>query len=523
MAEADRNTSPATATGDKKKQAVIVIHGMGEQIPMDTLRGFVNAAWVTDDDLISRARPDPNNGQQRVENPVWDKPDRRNRSYELRRITTENAKTGVRTDFYEFYWAHLLHGTGWEHFKAWFVDLLWRSPKRVPQDVFNAWIALWVVTIAVGLVLLLSWLPVGDLGRCLTGDCEPAACDASALCWKWLGPLLGTAISIGAGTFVNTYLLKYFGDVARYVKATPLNVARRQEIREKGVELLETLMGVREFDPAMHKKGTPFPKWDTEYDRIIVVSHSLGTIVAYDILKASFARINRYLNRGGQARRKQPHRYNLERLLQEAIEKSGSLDVGEYRRLQNLAWRELKDEGNPWLVSDFITLGSPLTHAEFLLAHDEEDLRAQQEKRILPTCPPTLEWDQKTGHQHFSYSSGNGSTNGEYFRYPHHAAQFAYTRWTNIYSKSSNILWGDIISGPIAQHFDLSTPVAKLQGILDIPVLPELDFEGNAKGTVPFFTHTKYWDLNVRTGPNDSWAAPYHIHKLREAINLLDK
>ncbi|MCP4318928.1 MAG: hypothetical protein GY789_23785 [Hyphomicrobiales bacterium] len=493
---------------------------MGEQIPMDTLRGFVDATWVTDESLISRTRPDPNNGQQRVENPVWDKPDRRNRSFELRRITTEGAKNGVRTDFYEFYWAHLMHGTSWEHFKAWFADLLWRSPRRVPHDVFNAWITLWIVTIVVGLVLLVSLLPTADIRQCLTGNCDTVACDASQLCWSWIGPLAGAVGSIVVGIFVNTYLLKYFGDVARYVKATPLNVARRQEIREKGVELLETLMGVRDFDPAMHKKGAPYP---TEYDRIIVVSHSLGTMVAYDVLKASFARINRYPNMEGQGRKKQPHRNNLERLLQQAIEKSGMLDLNEYRRLQNLAWKELKEDGNPWLVSDFITLGSPLTHAEFLLAHDEEDLRMQQEKRILPTCPPTLEWDQKTKHQHFSYRPGNSSSSGEYFRYPHHAAHFAFTRWTNIYSKSRNIMWGDIISGPVAQHFNLSTPVAELQGILDIPVLPEQDFEGHAKGSVPFFTHTKYWDMSVRTGPNDSWAAPYHIHKLREAINLLDK
>ncbi|MEX3008703.1 hypothetical protein [Hoeflea sp. TYP-13] len=490
---------------------------------MDTLRGFVDTTWVTDESLISRSRPDSNNGQQRIENPVWDKPDRRNRSFELRRITTEEASSGARTDFYEFYWAHLMYGTTWEHLKAWVADLLWRSPKRVPSDVFNAWIALWVVSVAAGLVLLASLLPISDMRQCLAGECDETACDVSRLCWSWIGPLGGAIGSIAVGIVVNVYLLKYFGDVARYVKAAPLNVARRQEIREKGVELLETLMGVRDFDPDKHRNGAAYPKWDTEYDRIIVVSHSLGTMIAYDILKATFARMNRYLNKGKQARKKQPHRHNLEKLLQEAIEKSGMLDINEYRRLQNLAWQELKEDGNPWLVSDFITLGSPLTHAEFLLAHDEEDLRAQQEKRILPTCPPALEWDAKTKHQHFSYQHGSNSTSGEYFRYPHHAAHFAFTRWTNIYSKSKNILWGDIISGPLAYQFNLSTPVTKLQGILDIPVLPEQDFEGHAKGSVPFFTHTKYWDMTVRTGPNDSWAVPYHIHKLREAINLLDK
>lgn len=518
--ETAKSSTKATA---KKKQAVVVIHGMGEQVPMDTLRSFVDTTWVTDENLIPRSRVDSNNGQQRVENPVWSKPDRRNRSFELHRITTEEAKNGVRTDFYEFYWAHLMQGTTWEHFKIWFVDLLWRSPKRVPKDVFKAWIALWIITVLIGIVMAVSLLPVDDLRQCLAGECDDAGCSASSLCWTWIGPVLGVIVSLVAGTFVNVFLLKYFGDVARYVKANPLNVARRQEIREKGVELLETLMGVRDFDPSTQKKGAPYPNWDTEYDRIIVVSHSLGTIVAYDILKASFARVNRYLNRSGQARKKQPARDELEKLIQDAIENSGSLDLEEYRRLQNLAWKELKENGSPWLVSDFITLGSPLTHAEFLLAHDNDDMRSQQEKRILPTCPPALEWDPKTKHQHFTYQVGANFSNGAYFRYPHHAAHFAFTRWTNIYSKSERILWGDIISGPLADHFDLSTPVARLQGILDIPVLPEQDIEGKPKGSVPFFTHTKYWNMDVRTGPNDNWAVPYHIHKLREAINLLDK
>jgi hypothetical protein len=32
----------------RKKLAVVIIHGIGEQIPMDTLRGFVETAWVRD-------------------------------------------------------------------------------------------------------------------------------------------------------------------------------------------------------------------------------------------------------------------------------------------------------------------------------------------------------------------------------------------------------------------------------------------------------------------------------------------
>ena len=60
------------------KQAVVLIHGVGEQIPMDTLRGFVEAAWVDDPSL---RRP-------RVPSTVWSKPDTMSGDLELRRITT---------------------------------------------------------------------------------------------------------------------------------------------------------------------------------------------------------------------------------------------------------------------------------------------------------------------------------------------------------------------------------------------------------------------------------------------------
>jgi len=32
-----------------KKQAVLLIHGIGEQRPMDTLRGFVETVWTSDE------------------------------------------------------------------------------------------------------------------------------------------------------------------------------------------------------------------------------------------------------------------------------------------------------------------------------------------------------------------------------------------------------------------------------------------------------------------------------------------
>ncbi|MDO9417278.1 hypothetical protein [Pararhizobium sp.] len=498
------------------RQAVVVIHGMGEQMPMATLRSFVDAVWVTDDSLFDPARPDSNTGAFRTHNPVWSRPDGRNRSFELRRITTEQPLKGMRTDFYEFYWAHLMEGTTWNHLGAWISDLLLRRPDRVPRDVFPAWIALWVVALCItGAVLYTAYATV-------TGTGDPWLKGASVL----VG-ILGAAAYAGFQLFKSKssqFMLGYFGDVARYVRATPTNVARRQEIREKGVELLETLMGVEGADAPDAPPVGPDTVWKTPYDRIIVVAHSLGSIVAYDVLQHAFARSHRRLHADPAAT--QPHRDKLEAYLRDTP--ADAFDTGHYQNLQAACLNELKDQKHPWIVSDFVTLGCPLTHAEFLLAYDLDDVDRQQGERSLPTCPPQVEWDAETERKHVSFWNGplKGTTRDEKstrFRYPHHAAHFAFTRWTNLHSKAQNIAWGDLISGPVGNLFGLKGEHGYLKGVKDVPVLPDRDENGNPLGDVPLFTHTKYWDATVRTGPGDTGKVPHHIEKLREALNLKNR
>ncbi len=492
----------------KPKQAVVIIHGMGEQIPMRTLRDFVDAVWVSDTSLFSKFRPDPNTGTRRREyNPVWSKPDRRNRSFELRRMTTERLSGGRRTDFYEFYWAHLMHGTTWEHVKIWFKDLLLRSASRVPDNVYPIWLGLWAITVLLVAIFTLALFPQ----------------------FTWASTL---ATAIGTSTVVfglNVFVLKYFGDVARYVNANPVNVARRQEIRDRGVELLEMLMGLRDHDGEWFAKNGKPPT--REYDRIIVVGHSLGAIIAYDILKHSFARVHNQFDDTvlNNPNSKQPERQKMEQMLQKAASGEIPFDLQRFREQQHRCRLELNALGNPWIVSDFISIGAPLTHAEFLLASDEADLWEQQENRILPTCPPVLEWDGRTQNHHFSYRADRDRKRAKTpaeeaarLRYPHHAAHFAFTRWSNIYSPAQKVFWGDIISGPVADHFAMRTPKRSLKGILDVAVLPGLDQTGKPNGSPPFFTHSQYWDLQAGESPKDSKQAPHHIQVLRQVLNLAE-
>jgi hypothetical protein len=96
------------------KQAVVLIHGIGEQKPMDTLRGFVDS--VLDP-------PDPG------EEAFWSKPDPLSDLFELRRLQSR-GRSGS-THFYEYYWAYQVEGTSLQAVLAWLWSLIWRS-SRVP-------------------------------------------------------------------------------------------------------------------------------------------------------------------------------------------------------------------------------------------------------------------------------------------------------------------------------------------------------------------------------------------------------
>ena len=111
------------------KQAVILIHGIGEQRPMDTLRGFVRTVWETD-----KAIHHPH-----AELGTFSKPDEISESFELRRLTTTKNKKNIRTDFYEYYWAHLMEGNKISHVALWLKRIVFRMPWNLPRPLIGIW------------------------------------------------------------------------------------------------------------------------------------------------------------------------------------------------------------------------------------------------------------------------------------------------------------------------------------------------------------------------------------------------
>ncbi len=475
--ESTQANDKGTSAKKELKQAVIVVHGMGEQRPMDTIREFVNHVFKKDPSL-----KDPH---------FWNKPSSVSESFEQRRLTTNRPErtsgeqTKQRTDFYEYYWAHHTVNTKWEHFIGWFKTLLLCWPTRYnrhPDTLQPVWFILWGI-IALALASLgVWWFGVNHIADHYTGA-------------KQSFLLALVTLIEGAVLFLlnacKSFFTKYFGDVARYVRAEPANILIRQSIRKGGIDLIERI----------HNCG--------DYDRVILVGHSLGSIVAYDILNHLWARHNKFKYNRGNRQYTTPlskHALSLIQQLQSLSKKCGKEDFEQkdYRSFQTDLFEELRnnDKSNNWLISDFVTLGSPLTYADILLFDDLDQFNKRKLDREYPTSPPMPEQDN------WYYSVGTR-------RYLHHGAVFAPVKWTNIHMPHKTFIKGDIISGNVSTNFSYdnvnagNSTITAPQCNSCTPIKEvELDYKEVKDG----FTHTEYW--------KSSEISDDHLEKVREALNL---
>jgi hypothetical protein len=563
--------SPVARSDDDKaeteteRHAVVIVHGVGEQRPLETLRSFVQAVW---------------GGSTKD---TWIVPDSRSGLTELARISTR-PRGSVRTDFYELYWSDLLIGNTLAQLRGWVFGLLLRWPHQVPRETALLWALLWFVVIEI--VFILGYVGAGFSWDALAGLFDPknrlqnnwtllisvaVAAVTAIFLWRRLirameiwnrgdiapleawtrkkpselsldqalsvlvvvvGPvLIGWALYnympwqtlktertfwlLVAGVLIwiiSELVVPYFGDVARYVRVAPDAVHARAAIRERGVELLR----------ALHKPAGKSARDGNEekiYSRIVIVGHSLGSIIAYDVMRL-------YWQEYGPTGRNPPTG-----AVAEALEKLDvfcatadpdpkKFDIRGYREGQRAVFDALSASNADWRISDFITLGSPLAHGEFLVSRDRVSFEERKLERMFPTTPPMLEYRKpkaaETGEEKpiksFRYRDKNGAL------VAHHGAQFAAVCWVNIYDQSKNPLLGDFISGPCRPNFG--------PGVIDLPV--KISGRG-LRGRV--FTHTLYWDqfstgvasdgVGRRLGiENLSQEAQAHLTLLRKALEL---
>ncbi|MCB1542401.1 MAG: alpha/beta fold hydrolase [Rhodoblastus sp.] len=429
------------------RQAILIIHGVGDQRPMDTLRSFVDAVW----------RHDPK-GQPIERHRAWSAPDTMTDNFELFRIAT-GVNRGVRTDFFEFYWADLMTGTRAGAVWNWIVfQLLCRGGlEHASPGFLTARRYAWVV---IPTLLTVVAFCVAHLLRMLLGT-SPAS---------WWG-LLEVAVIVGF-LAIEYFVKKFVGDAARYLIARPDNIGARQDIRRRGADLLGKL----------HDVGG--------YDRIVVVGHSLGTVIGYDILAYAFAK--RMHDVAVPLSPEPP----AEIVRIDALAEGGEFDLAAWRSAQRALFRS--EEAKRWRVSDFITLGSPLTYAHFLVADDPADFDRRRRDKELATCPPQFDTNRNANSCVIFRRPGRATASIQ------HSALFAFTRWSNLYfPTSSGFVRGDVIGGPLAANFGA--------GVEDRAV------RTTHLGGQSIFSHTSYWKSDGLMG------SPNHIEALADALALFDE
>jgi hypothetical protein len=431
----------AKAARKRHTQAVIIIHGIGEQRPMQTLRSFV-------DSVLS----EPEQGGEKY----FSKPDRLSNLFELRKL---QDRSQPRTHFFEYYWAYHVEGTTLGHIRAWLATLLLRKPKTVPSKLRALWFMSWLLLIIAVVAAVSAGGRIPDF---------PAGL-----------PLWVSGISAALFGLIHGFVFLFVGDVARYLTPLPSNIKLRQAIRAEGINLLKRI----------HEQE--------EYDRVILVGHSLGSFIAYDILK--------HLWEEYKEEYKLPRKSNQEALTRleeigDCLERGiAGLTVQEYMDAQIALWKEMRSLGNPWLVTDLITLGSPLAHAVLVLASDEQDLQERQRQRELPTAPPVAEIETSHSEERSCYSYTVWDKYGENedinLRAVHHGGLFAFTRWTNLYFP------GDLAGGPVTVFG---------QGVRNISV-----DSGNALVDRTIRSHLCYWDKRAMTNKAKT-------NSLSELVKALD-
>jgi hypothetical protein len=361
------------------------------------------------------------------------------------------------------------------------LRLFLRRPSNVPDALFGIWRVVWIViltmVLAIPALFVAGYLLNSDVPGWIIGLLTGAV-----ILLFWFGLL-----RIVARAFVNKVTTS-FVDVARYLDTSPHSYAARRAIRGGLVDLLR----------ALH---------DGRYSRIVVVGHSLGAYIAYDALTSLWAETHE-LHAGPTADSQTSPLKSLDRLESAADrliadpETVGALD--DFHGLQFELWQDLRRQGNPWRITDFVTIGTPMALADLLVARpalfsgfktsdhaSRTELMDELVRRgALVGCPPRSETLPVESDEHppVNYRwrrSGAREVLGS-------QSAFAVTRWTNLwFPVVRGELRGDWFGGALRPLFG--------PGIRDIAVLgnkPERFKRGAA--------HTEYFAHPDKGGKDDA-------------------
>lgn len=498
-----------------RRQAIVVIHGMGEQRPVETLNAF--SAVIAGGE------------------PFHSRPMRLGDAFDSRmHVVPRSPRTnGVRapfdaqTDIVEYHWAHLMTGNRLDDLWPTFRKMMFPVTGAVQTAVSIALVVVlvlssgwllgdlpvpagappwmpWALAIAAGILLLVLLLPNVPPG--LIGMWFIVWLLAGALAWvlrevpavrEAAVPTVATALAGGVtsiaivaylvGRVLPGWLVRLFVDVVRYLDTSPRSYAVRHDIRKGIVDLLDDLQ----------RSG--------RYSRIVVVAHSLGSYIAYDAISYLWTIRNdravledddpdvRVLEEA--ARSLSDGWSNVRRWAIRREWEARASARRAYREAQRKVWIRARERGHPWIITDLVTFGSPMAFADRLFTRDYAEFADRVSRRELVTCPPAAE-TESPGEFRLMWRSRRGDSR------LHEAAPFALVRWTNLWFPARWGFFGDWFGGGLARLYG--------PGVEDV----RLDAAGLVS-RIPGYAHVAY--LHGVRGPAapGSFAAAF-----REAMDL---
>lgn len=473
------------------RTAIVFVHGKGETEyrPYETLDGFVKTAL------------DPLGDKRWA---YYSRPAELTGSYEAR------VYFAPQSDIYEYHWQYLMTGSRFAGTVVATLRLFLRLPGNVPDPVFGIWRAVWLLVLGTICVAV----PVLGLLGYFLGTEFPI----------WAVGLVVSVFLIGGVGLITQVLsvLLYsatttsFIDVGRYLDPWMRSYAARRAIRGGLVDLLHEL----------HDGG--------RYSRIVVVGHGVGTYIAYDALTALWAEYHE-LN-AGPPPPQTPTPIRLDGLpdVEHAADRlHGDIDaLDAFQDGQFALWQDLRRQGNPWRITDFVTIGAPLALADLLVTRpglfngfkksDKAERRtlfdALVRRGALVRCPPRSETQPVEGDEQRPASfrtpgSGPRELLGS-------QAPFAVTRWTNLwFPVIRGGLGGDWFGGELRPLFGAGIRDVLISGNLpgrlargaahnDYFDYPEADDEGDVawhlRKTLALDTHDVLEDLLTAPPPDPS-------------------
>ncbi|MBK8403852.1 MAG: hypothetical protein IPL25_07105 [Saprospiraceae bacterium] len=178
------------------KTAIVVIHGMGNQYPMETITDFVDNLFKIEENKDKDDNPKS----------IYSAPERITGSFDQRKLI--GFHNNVQYDCYEYYWAHLIKEPSVSDTISWMYKLIW---KKEPSERLNKYISI-IRRSSIGLLLLISiiiffyyWLFTWIISCCPL--------------WSRLFFFIVSVVAFYKLRNIFRLLTQSFGDVIRYTVA----------------------------------------------------------------------------------------------------------------------------------------------------------------------------------------------------------------------------------------------------------------------------------------------------------------